>query len=101
MNKVFLYDNKLDLGIGNFASVVGYECMSFKDRDGVEAVPATGQYERIYGYVYDVDDDVLDMLDVYYGVGIGMHRQVNVLATLEGGASINAIMYEFQYAEIF
>lgn len=98
--KVFLYDDKMTFGYGHFAVVNGYMPMNFRDREDVEAVPATGTSECIYGYVYDVEKDILDMLDVYYGVGIGMHRRVEVMASLEGGAKVKAIMYEYQYAEM-
>ena len=100
MRKVFLYDGKMDFGIGQFASVNGYNLMTFNGRNDFEAVAATGQNERIYGYVYDLDDDLIDWLDTYYAIGLGMHWKNTVVATTTGGIQVEAIIYEYQNAKV-
>jgi gamma-glutamylcyclotransferase (GGCT)/AIG2-like uncharacterized protein YtfP len=93
MNKVFLYDNKLDLGLGHFASVGGFKLVTAGFNECVEAVPDTNG--RIYGYIYEVNDGVLGMLDMYYGLGIELHQRITTTAVLEGGVEINVDMYEY------
>ena len=94
MHKVFLYDNKIDLGMGMFASVGGFKLVDLGKPDCLEAIQ--DDENQIFGYLYDVNDGVLDGLDTYYGLGIDLHKRILVQARLLGGAPISAFMYEYQ-----
>jgi len=93
MHNIFLYDNKLDLGIGQFASVGGFKLVSAGFGECPEAIP--DKDNRIYGYIYEIDNDILEMLDMYYGLGINLHKRIMIKAILEGGIIIDVQMYEY------
>lgn len=90
---IFLYDNKLDLGIGTFASVGGFRLVTEGRNRCLEAIKDDD--EKIYGYIYEIDNDTLGMLDMYYGLGLDLHERITVVATLEGGSIIIVDMYEY------
>ena len=94
--KIFLYDD-WRLGYGHFASVDGFKLTQYKDHDNLEAIRE--EDGRIYGYIYEVDEMSLDMLDAYYGVDT-LHRRITVTATLQGGQKIEVQMYESLHAEM-
>jgi len=91
--KVFLYDNRFELGIGLFASAKGYKLVSAGLSETPEAVTNNGS--MIYGYIHEVDQDVLDMMDTYYGLGVKLHERIEIDAVLAGGVKVKAQMYEF------
>ena len=93
MNNVFLYDDKLDLGVGRFASVGGFELV----QAGAGACPEAIKDDsgKIYGYIYEINDEMLEMLDMYYGLGVNLHERILVDAVLEGGVIISTYMYEY------
>jgi gamma-glutamylcyclotransferase (GGCT)/AIG2-like uncharacterized protein YtfP len=93
--KVFLYDNTLDLGLGQLARVDGYQLtmMPHTFSSSPEAVP--NAKKSIYGYVYDVSVDMFEYLDAYYCVGAGLHTRVKVEAYVEGGRAYTVTMYEY------
>ena len=93
MHKIFLYDKKLDLGIGRFASVGGFKLISAGNNECPEAIREDS--DKIYGYIYEVNDGILEMLDMYYGLGVELHERINVKAALEGGVTIDVQMYEY------
>jgi len=93
MHNVFLYDNKLDLGIGQFASVGGFKLISAGRNECPEAIREDS--DKIYGYIYEIKDDILDMLDMYYGLGVDLHKRISAKAALEGGVIVDIQMYEY------
>ena len=93
MNKVFLYDDRLELGGGTFASVSGFKLVAEGRSKCPEAVRSkTG---RITGEIYDISEGTLEMMDAYYGLGIKMHERIEVDAYLAGGTPVKAFMYEY------
>ncbi len=93
MHNVFLYDNKLDLGIGKFASVNGFKLVTSGFNECLEAIK--DENETIYGYIYEISNDVLEMLDTYYGLGVDLHERITTESILAGGATTKVYMYEF------
>jgi len=93
MHKIFLYDKKLDLGIGRFASVGGFKLISAGINECIEAIQEDSG--KIYGYIYEVEDGVLEMLDMYYGLGIDLHERISAKAALEGGVTIDVQIYQY------
>jgi len=93
MHNVFLYDNRLDLGTGQFATVGGFKLIAAGYGECPEAI--IDKDNKIYGYIYKIKDDILDMLDTYYGLGLKLHNRISVEATLLGGVKLNTYMYEY------
>ena len=93
MHNVFLYDNKLDLGLGQFASVSGFKLVSLGFNKCPEAIKDGDS--KIYGYIYEISNQMLEILDTYYGLGVQLHERIAVEATLEGGIVIDVYMYEY------
>ena len=93
MNKVFLYDSQVDLGTGQFASIGGFKLITVGRNSGAEAIK--DENGKVYGYIYDVNDGVLDSLDMYYGLGLELHERIKTTATLEGGSVVDVYMYEY------
>ncbi|MHA2063666.1 MAG: gamma-glutamylcyclotransferase family protein [Candidatus Thorarchaeota archaeon] len=93
MHKVFLYDNKLDLGLGQFASVNGFKLVSSGFNKCPEAIK--DEDNKIYGYIHEISNQMLEILDTYYGLGVNLHNRIAVQAVLEGGIVVDVSMYEY------
>ena len=93
MHNVFIYDDKIDLGLGQFSSVGGFSLVTEGRNECVEAIREDDA--KIYGYIYEVNDGILDMLDTYYGLGVKLHKRISVKAALQGGVTIDVYMYEY------
>lgn len=91
--RVFLYDRRIELGTAQFASVDGFKLVSSGFNKCPEAI--RDDKNKIYGYIYNINSDILDMLDTYYGLGIKLHKRIMVKAVLKGGVDVSAYMYEF------
>ena len=95
---IFLYDDQIDLGIGQFASVAGFKLVASGRNEVPEAIK--DDESMVYGYIHQVDPGIIDMLDTFYGLGIDLHERVAVTATLQGGTPISVYMYEFKHVEM-
>jgi len=89
--RVFLYGNTFDFGIGDWAVVRGFELVIDKDKEP-EAVKS--EDGCVYGRIYNVDNSVMESLDAYHGIGIGLHERITVTAILEGNRRERVFMYE-------
>lgn len=98
--KVFLYDNLIDLGKGTFARVDGYQLTIMPHTFTVSPEAIKNECKSIYGYVYDVDQSMLEYLDAYYCVSAGIHERRMVPVSVEGGITYQAMMWEYTYAEV-
>lgn len=97
MSKVFIYDQNFDLGTSyEFGVVSGYKLMYSADTGQFPAA-VEDNTGRIYGRLYDLDDDVVEELDIFYAVGIGLHDKVQVEVRLQNGSTVSAFMYEYPY----
>lgn len=95
--KVFLYDDRLDLGSGILARVDGFKLVVVNHSFSNSPEAIRSEKKSIYGYVYEINEDVLEYLDAYYGVGVGLHERIKATASLEGGVTYDVIMYECSY----
>ena len=93
MHKVFLYDDRLDLGAGKFASVVGFKLVA----EGLSQCPEAVRSKAgiIYGEIYEVSQGTLEMMDAYYGLGVNLHERIEVKVSLAGGTKVKVFMYEY------
>lgn len=95
---IFLYDEQIDLGMGQFASVAGFKLVASGRNETPEAIEADDGV--VYGYIHEVSTGILEMLDTFYGLGVDLHDRVMVTATLQGGKQVSTYMYEFNYVEV-
>ena len=100
MVRVFLYDNRLELGRGVLAQVDGFKLTYVSHTFSSSPEAIRNDKKSIYGYVYEVDESVMKGLDAYYGVGIGLHHRIVVKANFEGGLSYPVTMWEYTYLEV-
>jgi len=94
MNRIFIYDKNIDLGFGTFARVDGYKLTVVPHTFSNSFEAVRSNKKSIYGTVYTVDDDILESLDIFYGVSVGLHNRITTPAYLDGGAKVEVLFYE-------
>ncbi len=95
--KVFIYEDDFKLGHGMFACVDGFRLAEHPGHERLEAIKDSAGC--VYGTIYEMDEMSLDMMDLYYGVGV-MHNRIPATAKLQGGDEVEVQMYEFIHVEL-
>lgn len=91
--KIFLIENYFfDLGKGEQASLYDYTIFYDEKHNISEVVPSKGSY--INGIIYDLDNEMLEFMDTYHGIGIGLYerRQVKAIRLLDN-AKLDVFIY--------
>lgn len=96
---IFVYDNNFEFDDGIFGYVEGYTTTYDEENDEFPAaIPE--ENSRLYGKVFDVHPDMIDSLDIFYGLVVGLHDRVGVVVHTEKGEQIEAQMYEYNACAI-